>query len=91
MTREEIKSYYNHGGILDLKQFQLYGYNVRIDYNCVNAQFYCNVTTRGRYPKTVYSTHAVSIGLIIYSLYHLEDSIKYYAAKPKTLKTLLQD
>lgn len=89
MTREEIRQYYNHGGIFELTQFQLDGYNVRIEFDCSMALFHCYVLTKGRYPKLVYHTKCVNLELIIGSLYHLEDSIKNYASMPKTLKTLL--
>lgn len=84
MTRDEIKQYLNGKPML-LTSFKYEGkYNVELYYNNIKGMsFQIRVFTLGRYPRLVYESASVCMGLILGSLKNIEFCIKNFPADPK--------
>lgn len=84
MTREEIKQYLNGKPML-LTSFKYEGkYNVELYYNNIKGMsFQIRVFTLGRYPRLVYESASVCMGLILGSLKNIEFCVKNFPVDPK--------
>ena len=84
MTRDEIKQYIGGKPML-LTSFKYEGkYNVELYYNNIKGMsFQIRVFTLGRYPRLVYESASVCMGLILDSLKNIEFCIKNFPADPK--------
>lgn len=84
MTRDEIKQYLNGKPML-LTSFKYEGkYNVELYYNDTKGMsFQIRVFTLGRYPRLVYESASVCMGLILLALKDIEFSIEHFPADPK--------
>ena len=84
MTRDDIKQYINGKPML-LTSFKYEGkYNVELYYNDIKGMsFQIRVLTLGRYPRLVYESASVCMGLILNSLKNIEFCIKNFPADPK--------
>lgn len=84
MTHDEIKQYIGGKPML-LTSFKYEGkYNVELYYNNLEGMsFQIRVFTLGRYPRLVYESASVCMGLILGSLKNIEFCIKNFPADPK--------
>lgn len=84
MTRDEIKQYIGGKPML-LTSFKYEGkYNVELYYNNIKGMsFQIRVFTLGRYPRMVYESASVCMGLILHSLKNIEFAIENFPADPK--------
>jgi hypothetical protein len=84
MTRDEIKQYLNGKPML-LTSFKYEGkYNVELYYNDTKGMsFQIRVFTLGRYPRLVYESASVCMGLILCALKDIEFHIKNFPSDPK--------
>lgn len=84
MTCDEIKQYIGGKPML-LTSFKYEGkYNVELYYNDREGMsFQIRVFTLGRYPRLVYESASVCMGLILGSLKNIEFCIKNFPADPK--------
>ena len=84
MTHDEIKQYIGGKPML-LTSFKYEGkYNVELYYNNLEGMsFQIRVFTLGRYPRLVYESASVCMGLILLALKNIEFSIGHFPADPK--------
>lgn len=84
MTRDEIKQYLNGKPML-LTSFKYEGkYNVELYYNDIKGMsFQIRVFTLGRYPRLVYESASVCMGLILLALKDIKFHIEHFPADPK--------
>jgi hypothetical protein len=84
MTRDEIKQYLNGKPML-LTSFKYEGkYNVELYYNDNKGMsFQIRVFTLGRYPRLVYESASVCMGLILLALKNIEFRIENFPTDPK--------
>lgn len=78
MTRDDIKQYIGGKPML-LTSFKYEGkYNVELYYNDIKGMsFQIRVFTLGRYPRLVYESASVCMGLILDSLKNIEFNIEH--------------
>lgn len=84
MTRDEIKQYIGGKPML-LTSFKYEGkYNVELYYNDIKGMsFQIRVFTLGRYPRLVYESASVCMGLILNALKNIEFNIEHFPTDPK--------
>ena len=84
MTHDEIKQYIGGKPML-LTSFKYEGkYNVELYYNNLKGMsFQIRVFTLGRYPRLVYESASVCMGLILLALKNIEFSIENFPTDPK--------
>ncbi|MBO6058304.1 MAG: hypothetical protein J6T33_08150 [Bacteroidales bacterium] len=84
MTRDDIKQYIGGKPML-LTSFKYEGkYNVELYYNDIEGMsFQIRVFTLGRYPRLVYESASVCMGLILNSLKNIEFCVEHFPSDPK--------